>query len=612
MNRTKRRFIFWGETMAGSKNGSQKKASKLSYTQKIYENLLGIGACLLVLMHFLIVQTRYIHDFYYTTRPIECWYTVILIIAAVTYLILSLTIWRETSSRIKNFFLKLRTPEQIFCAVLFLWYILTCLVNTIRHSYNFFIDNDWWILDTAVNCLVVFSLPMVVTEETAKKLIHALLHIVGLIGTVFAFYCLRRLFLLDFVILPIGGAIGMTSDMTFFMACHYNISSAIQLCIITICIYMIASQKLPLKILYGAALLINTYALILNNSRAAFVACMAAYALAVFLAVWNLVQKPAAFRWAAGLGGAAVCAGILWVLRPLSFQVFEDITHFSEIMAAQSELSSSINYALGNGIPAYLRFNSGFYSSPVSESFSLPALPFILGSGRKKYGKIFAVSGAAVILIGLCVFLHSSYDFETAYSSNADAVSSRNGYLTERNAFYEENKPAEIHTAAGEGEQAVRKMSAPMNRKKVWKAAIKVIKSDAVTMIFGVTPTAVSDALKNIGGLKGNYAHAHNELLQMGVSMGVPMMVLYFVFMISMIIKCVRLGMFEGKDHFQGAYMIPVIIASQLVLNLVEAYLFGYFSLMSSLFFLSCGWIHSLTIRRQETKEQNQTAVPRK
>ena len=588
------------------KNGtaSQKKVEKLSPLQYYYKKLLEIGTCFLVLMHFLIAQTRYIHPYYYTTRPVECWFLVILIVAAVIYLILSRTIWQETSSGLQDFFRKFRNPCQIICFIFFFWYILTCLVNSIRYSHNFFLDNDWWLLDTAVNCIIIFSLPMVVPEEKAKKLIHVLLHIIALAGTVFAVYCLRRLFLLDFVVLENGSAIGMTRDMKLYMGSYYNISSANQLCIVLVCIYLIASQKLPLKILYGAAMLINTYALILNNSRAAFVSCMTAYALAVFLAVWNLVKKPAGIRWAAGLGGAAVSAGILWILRPFSFQVFEDITHFSEILAAQSEITGPVNQAIGYGNPAYMQYRSGLRSGRLYRSLSLPVFFAAGKNGRKKFGMLSLIASLAFLLILFWGFVYHESDFSSEGGHNT-AVSGIPGSISaNKNAYLSDNAQSRIYTAGEEGEKAVRKMSDPMNRSKVWESAVNVIKSDPITMIFGVTPTAVSDALRTIGGANANFAHAHNEVLQMGVSMGVPMMILFVVFIIFMIIKSIRLGMIEGSSHFRGAYMIPVIMASLLVLTLAEAYLFAYFSLMSSLFFLSCGWVNALTFKNSEKKGQ--------
>ena len=87
-------------------------------------------------------------------------------------------------------------------------------------------------------------------------------------------------------------------------------------------------------------------------------------------------------------------------------------------------------------------------------------------------------------------------------------------------------------------------------------------------------------------------------LLLMAVAMGVPMMVLFAAFLIYMTVKSVRLGMIEGREHFRGAYMVPIVFAGLAVLTLAEAFLFGYFCIMSSLFFLFCGWINALTDKK--------------
>ena len=59
--------------------------------------------------------------------------------------------------------------------------------------------------------------------------------------------------------------------------------------------------------------------------------------------------------------------------------------------------------------------------------------------------------------------------------------------------------------------------------------------------------------------------------------------------------KSVKLGFLAGDNHFKGVYILPVVFLALMILNLVEAYLTGYFSIMACLFFLFCGWMNALT-----------------
>ena len=97
--------------------------------------------------------------------------------------------------------------------------------------------------------------------------------------------------------------------------------------------------------------------------------------------------------------------------------------------------------------------------------------------------------------------------------------------------------------------------------------------------------------------------HAHNQILQVGLILGVPMMVVFILLLIVMIVKSFRLGLISGKRHFPGAYILPVVFGTYVILTLVEAYLVATFSIMSSLFFLFCGWINALDTTNSVSEE---------
>ena len=654
-------------------------------TQLYIEKVLLTGAWALALCHMVLSLGRYLFNYFTTVRPVECWYALALITLSLIYLVLTPFLWKGTGYRIRNFLKKFRSPDQIFCLVLFFWYILVCLINEAGSDYPVFLYNDWWILDTAVNCVLLFSLPKLFPKEKARRFIDWLLHVPALFWTVFSVYGLWCLFTLNVVTMPSGAPIGMSADNIFFLACDPNITAANALSLILICFYMFATQKLPVKILYGFSLAVHTLVLLLTNSRAGFVGCLAAYAIGLFLLMWNLNKErsiSARILLSAAVPGAA--AAVLFVMRTLVFELFESITHFSERIAGQANNAADLIktralipmkaglvpffclkgekarkaaeillhvIAILGTVPVLFTLISLPAAAPGTESphevsgrlinaaacaaVMVIGVSIYMAAARKGIVRIVYLIGAAVHLFAL-LLMNSRAGFIAAAAICASGSVLLIGYfLKHQNAalrlVLQLAVPAAVllllwglrsavlqtfpgitayagtqaeqaaydstitNTWGKSGGDAVRKLSNFGARQPVWNAAFKVMTSDLKTFLFGVTPVFVPHSLYTTGGYPyEEIAHAHNQLLQMGVSLGVPMMTAFLWFLISIGLKCLRLGLTEGGRHFPGDFMLPNVFGTLVVLTLVEAYLFGYFCIMSSLFFLFCGWISTL------------------
>ena len=530
--------------------------------------MLEIGTMILVLWHMLMTFGKY----FCSTYKAEMIYAAVLAFAAVIYLVLCRFKWPETQYRIKDFAKQFRSPWQIFCFILFIWSILSFLVN----GMPYFMDNLWLIFDVGIDCLLLFNLPLVLSKEMAKKSINVLLHIVSLAGTGIAIFGLWHLFTLDFITLPTGEIIGMVGPF-FRLGSYYNLTAAIALSFILISLYMMATQSTALKIIYAVNLIPHTLVLMLTNSRTSFITCIFAYFLAMFLVIWNLpVQKSIPLRLITSLIAAAAAAGITWMIRTWPFQLFEAVTHFSN--PGTSGLMS----------PVMLSDNSSG-SAEISRCLFLFALPaFISGEkvnqslrkirqGFFRSAKISLIAAVFMVLCTVCSYVSPMSDNGT-----------RSFQLNIARA------EGESKSAAQAGEEALRDLNDLKTikaRELIWGKTISIMRSDWRNFLFGITPMATADVLAQVGG-----AHAHNQVLQVGLILGVPMMIAFTVFLIVMIIKSIRLGLITGKRYFPGAYILPVVFSTYVVLTLVEAYLVAAFSIMSSLFFLFCGWINALDL----------------
>ena len=409
----------------------------MTQAQKNYEKLLGIGTMVLMLWHMLMTFGKY----FCSTYKAEMIYAAILAFAAVIYLVLCRFKWPETQYRIKDFSKKFLSPCQIFCFILFIWTILSFLVN----GMPYFMDNLWLIFDVSIDCLLLFNLPMVLSKEMAKKSIDILLHIVTFAGTGIALFGLWHLFTLDFITLPTGEIIGMVrhSFHSFQLGSYYNLTAAIALSFILISLYMIAAQSKALKIIYALNLIPHTLVLMLTNSRTSFITCIFAYFIAMFLVVWNIpTQKSKPVRLVTSLAASA-------------FQLFESLTHFSNPIT-----SWIMSPAMLSDIP------SG--SDEISRCLILVSLPVFLSEEKVKQfflkirriffrtAKISMLAAVLMVLCTVCSYVSPMID---------------NGTMSfQLNIARAEDEPK---TAAKAGQDALRDLDdlgSIKSRQQIWKS----------------------------------------------------------------------------------------------------------------------------------------------
>ena len=460
--------------------------------QLIAEKTLCILAVLLGTLHLLLTAARYNFDYYTYARPFECWFALGLLVLALAYLVYCLVAKRKTMYRFKQLLKRLLSFDTIFSWGLILWFPLSCIVNQAAFGYNLLKTSDFWMLDTAVNCLILFTLPAFCGEQKSKKIMEYMMHAVMAFGTVFSVYCLIQLFRLNVVTMPSGYGIGMSAQMQFTIGMHYNITGAMAATMMCIAIYMMCTQKLVLRCVYTLAMLVHLAVLLLTNSRAAFVAGLVAIMASAFLASYHLFKwKDRKTQIGVSLLAALIAGGIVWVLRSQVFVWFDKATNFRAIIAASKSSSSSA---------------------------------------------------------------------------------------------------AAAATVSGSAADSVRQLTDLSGRVNIWLASFKVMFYNVRTFFFGMSPALVSAALQQIGGINFEVAHAHNIILQFGVAFGVPVMIAFVAFLVSIAVKCIRIIFPKADQHFRGAFTIPVSILMLVVLNMAEAYLIAYFSIMSSVFFLFCGW----------------------
>lgn len=555
----------------------------MTKAQKYYEKVLNIGVIILLAWHMIMT----IGKIFFSAYKAEMIYAGVLFLLSFIYIVLCRVRWKGTQNRISLITSRIRTKNQCLCIVFFVWYVISLLINKGPRVK----DNFWLLYDVGINCFLLFSLPAILPKEKGKKTIDFLLHVISLAGLCYVIYGLWHLFTLNYVYLDSGEFIGMTAKHNFELGAYYNSTAAFALSFILLSLYMTATQNVLIKVFYILTLIPHTLTLILTNSRTAFGACIAAYFCFIFLVIWNnLQQKTIMIRLICAIIASAAAAAAIWMLRPLGFQFFESVTQFStEKMNAVAMLHKGpVGYdeiTAGNRIGRCMIF----FSIPVlitKEKFTVLS-KFV----HHSINRAVKISLAAALIFVLFTFsiVVSPDTSDTAFVFNHNIVHA------------DVIVPDAVQSPSYTGAESVRDFgdfTTIKSREEIWKDSIKIMTSDWKTFLFGVTPLGFDDAIKRVTGKNTRVYHAHNEVLNMGVSLGVPMMLALLVLYISIGIKSIRLCFLNKKQSFPGVYVLPIVFITFFISTLLEAYLFASFTIMSSLFFLFCGWINALDMNR--------------
>ena len=137
-------------------------------------------------------------------------------------------------------------------------------------------------------------------------------------------------------------------------------------------------------------------------------------------------------------------------------------------------------------------------------------------------------------------------------------------------------------------------------RLKLWPACLKLMVSSPEKFFFG---TPIADFFETIKAMKNamynstrysGQAHAHNIILQVGVTLGVPAMLAFIGYLVITFLRCLRVGLRKTGGEMQGAWVLPLCILALIIVNMFEPFIFLYFSAQGCLFCLFAGWVKAL------------------
>lgn len=138
-------------------------------------------------------------------------------------------------------------------------------------------------------------------------------------------------------------------------------------------------------------------------------------------------------------------------------------------------------------------------------------------------------------------------------------------------------------------------------RGPIWQACFAVMFKSPQNFFIGITPANVREQLFATGLIQIYQPHAHNVLLQVGTSLGVPAMVLYIVFLVRVCARCVRIIWMQvtGNDNRvpSNMWIVSVIVICLIMVEMIEVMTFAILRFNVFVFFVLAGWVVSVDRR---------------
>ena len=133
-------------------------------------------------------------------------------------------------------------------------------------------------------------------------------------------------------------------------------------------------------------------------------------------------------------------------------------------------------------------------------------------------------------------------------------------------------------------------------RLPIWGASLHMMVANAKQFVFGVPKLDIPQYIEQhqilLYGAGSSYAHAHNQILQVGCAQGVPAMIVFIAFWFIIGIRGLWV-LFKGVKQRSRSELvvIPICLFGMMFVNMFEPFVWLFFSAMGCLFHLMGGML---------------------
>ena len=509
----------------------------------------------------------------------------VILLAALLYAVIAACTDRDELKRIGGMLRRMCSFEQIMLVLMLLWYILGCAVRSRLDAEPLFKFNDNRLFMFTMTVFVFFPFMSLMGRERAKRIFEGMIHVTMAIYTVFSAWCVWKYYRVEFFTFPSGLRLqNYREGISMMMGGNINITAAAAVVLLGLCMYMLLTQKPLVRIAYGFAAAVQLTVMILTNSRTSYLAFLCMAIVAAFLFMWDILQNRAIpVRIAAGLIAAALCAGAVFLIQASLVRMFahvyptylEQLAEEEKQAAAEREAEKQAAHEMW--MEEYAR-KAATAEQTVTEESAQEAEQAAAGESAQEAEQ--AASEETV---------QESDQAATAETAAGAAATGETAAAGET-AAEPETAPSTAPPPTPYADETVRKMDDLNGRVSVWVFAIKIIGSSPDHLLFGVSPVHVQRQLEVTSRFDRAIPHAHNGILQVGIGIGAPAMLMFLLFEISIIARCFMI-VFKGRGiPFRYSWTVPVTLMGILIIDLVETMLFAMLRVNLPIFYILAGW----------------------
>ena len=543
----------------------KKSMTQLSRFLALYRSALRLGVILLTELFIIVSLMQYAipeHDYLKHEKRLGA----AILLAALLYVVIVACVDRDELRKVGGLIRRMCCFEQIMLILVLLWYILGCAVRSRLDSEPLFKFNDNRLFMFTMTTFAFYPFMTLMGREYAKRIFEGMVHFTMAIYTVFCAWCVWKYYRVEFFTFPSGLRLqNYREGVSMMIGGNINITAAAAVVMLGLCMYMILTQKTAVKILYVFAAIVHLMVMILTNSRTSYLAFLCMVVAAGFLFTWDSLQKSNYFvRFAAGLIVAALCAGAVYAARGSLIKMFSHVypTYLEQQAQAAAEEAAAKQAA----------------EEAAHEILKEELAPKEEAAEQAAAGETAAETAAAE---------------EPAGEPTAAPAEEPAAEPAPAEEPATEPAPTPIQTPYGD--ETARKMDDLNGRVSVWMTAIKIIRSSKDHFLFGVSPVFVKTQLEKVSGFDRSIPHAHNGILQVGVGIGAPAMLMFLLFELAIIVRCLIIVFRGWGTPFRYSWVIPVILMGILVIELVESMLFAMQRVNLPVFYVLAGWTVSMT-----------------
>ncbi len=276
---------------------------------QVYKKVLKWAFAAVGMLHILYLMGIYAiggsYPLWQTVVGLDKWLPLLVFIAAGVWLLLVCLCDPWQKKRCFTAIRKRMTADQILLTLLLVWCLIGCLVLQSGSGHEFFtyMDasgtwmglnqsktfslNDRPLRDMVISFFVLYPLGSLFGEKERRRLLNGIICILAVAASVVTVLVLFNLLNNRITVLP-GGQAGLDSAGFLVIACNSNTTGAFSAMLLLLFGYMVVvCKKIPVKILFGTAAILQLILLCLSGSRAAVYSVAAAAAAIGFRVVWT-------------------------------------------------------------------------------------------------------------------------------------------------------------------------------------------------------------------------------------------------------------------------------------------------------------------------------------